>query len=454
MNSNQTSDARGLVLTGIDDQAAATYESFINDTYYYRLGVQDRLDSFLLEHPGFGMGHVFKGYSLMSEWHCGSFAKAAMHLHMAEALPATTRERLHQEALRAWIDQDWQACGFAWERILANWPLDLLAFRQHTGTLFWLGDKRLQAQVSAGVASHWNKEIAGHPHFLSAYAFAMEEIGHYAEAERAARLALERQPQDLWALHAMAHVLEMQGRQAEGMSLLEASGDFLNDYNLFRGHLWWHLALFKYSAGAFDEALDLLDREIYPKSSSFFLDIQNGASLLYRLELQGVSVGMERWERLAQGSLQSATQNTVWFTTVHQVLALLRSGRVSAVNEVLDYANRQGRSGSSRALLAARISEAVMAASQGQVQRALDSLLTLRQEFGLLGASHVQQDLYQQIMISAALQLGDWPRVRQLLKERRVVRFWNPASLDQLDVLTRQIDGFETKEQVEAELRH
>ncbi len=454
MTDIQTVDARGLALTGIDARAAEEFESFIIDTYYYRLGVQDRLDRFLLEHPDFGMGHVFKGYSLMSEWLCTSHSKAAMHLQEAEALPATRRERLHQEALRAWIDQDWRACGFAWEKILANWPLDLLAFRQHTGTLFWLGDKRLQAQVSAGVASHWNKEIPGHPHFLSAFSFAMEEIGHYEEAERAAREALEWQPQDLWALHAMAHLLEMQGRQAEGLSLLEASGDFLNDYNLFRGHLWWHLALFKYSAGAFDEALELLDREIYPKSSSFFLDIQNGASLLFRLELQGVAVGTERWERMAQGALQAATQNTVWFTTVHQVLALLRSGRVSAVNEVLDYANRQGHSGSSRALLAARISEAVVAASQGQAQRALDSLLVLRQEFGLLGASHVQQDLYQQIMISAALQLGDWPRIRQLLKERRIVRFWNPASLDQFDVLARQIDGFENMEQVKTELRH
>lgn len=448
----QATDARCLALSGIDTQAAEIFESLINDSYYYKVGVQDRLDSFLLEQPAFGMGHVFKGYSLMSEGLSTSHAKAAMHLQMAQALAATPRERLHQEALRAWINQDWRACAFAWEQILAKWPLDLLAFRQHTGTLFWLGDKRYQAQVAASVASHWGTEIPGQPHFLSAYSFAMEEIGHYAEAERAARKALEWQPEDLWALHALTHVLEMQGRKQEGMSLLEASGKFLNDYNLFRGHLWWHLAIFKYSARAFDEVLELLDREIYPKSSSFFLDIQNGASLLLRLELQGVSVGMERWERLAQGSLQTATQNTIWFTTVHHVLALLRTGRDSAVNETVDYAKRQGHSGSRRALLAAQISEAVVAHSQGQVQHALDSLLSLRQDFGLLGASHVQQDLYQQIMISAAMQLGDWPRVQQLLKERRIVRFWNPASLDQLNELARQIDKFQTVEQVKAEL--
>ena len=76
----------------------------------------------------------------------------------------------------------------------------------------------------------------------------------------------------------------------------------------------------------------------------------------------------------------------------------------------------------------------------------------MREDFGLLGASHVQQDIYQQLMIFAAMQLGDWPRIRQLLKERRVVRFWNPASLDQLNVLARQFDAFDTADQVRAEL--
>ncbi len=134
MTTTQTTDARGLDLTGLDAQGAETFESFINDSYYYRAGVQDRLDRFLLEQPAFGMGHVFKGYSLMSEGLVTSHTKAATHLQMAQASPATPRERLHQESLRAWIDQDWRACGFAWEQILANWPLDLLAFRQHTGT--------------------------------------------------------------------------------------------------------------------------------------------------------------------------------------------------------------------------------------------------------------------------------------------------------------------------------
>jgi hypothetical protein len=123
-----------------------------------------------------------------------------------------------------------------------------------------------------------------------------------------------------------------------------------------------------------------------------------------------------------------------------------------AQGKTLEYTIAQGASGSRRARLAVQISEAAIALAAGQFQQALDSLLTLRQDFGLLGASHVQQDIYQQMMIFAALQLDDWARIRKLLKERRIVRFWNPASLDQLDLLALQIDKFETVEQVNLEL--
>src|SRR5262245_14069278 len=168
--------------------------------------------------------------------------------------------------------------------------------RQHTGALFWTGDKRHQAEVSASVASYWDRQVPGYGHFLSAHAFAMEEIGHYELAERCAREALVLQPQDLWALHGLTHVFEMQGRAQEGVEALSAATRFLNDYNLFRGHLWWHLSLFKISQGRFDEALDLFDSDVYPQSSTFYLDVQNGASLLTRLECQGIEVGLARWE--------------------------------------------------------------------------------------------------------------------------------------------------------------
>jgi glutamate/tyrosine decarboxylase-like PLP-dependent enzyme len=126
-------DARGLFSARPAPQRLSV-STPCDDLYY--AGVQDRLDALLQEFPEFVLAHVLKGYSLMSEGTLDAHPKARAHLLKAEALPANPRERLHQEALRAWIAQDSSTRAAAWEQILAKWPLDLLALRQHTGTLF------------------------------------------------------------------------------------------------------------------------------------------------------------------------------------------------------------------------------------------------------------------------------------------------------------------------------
>jgi tetratricopeptide (TPR) repeat protein len=231
MTQADITDARGLSLSAASAAAVERFDALIDDLYYYRLGVADRLDALLQEFPELVLAHVLKGYSLMTEGTLDAYPKARAQLLQAEALPANPRERLHQEALRAWIAQDVSARAAAWEQILVTWPLDMLAFRQYTGTLFWTGDKRHQAEVSAGVAGHWGPQTPGYGHFLSAHAFAMEEVGLYAVAERSARAALALQPQDLWALHGLAHVFEMQARVQEGIEALGDAARFLNDYN-------------------------------------------------------------------------------------------------------------------------------------------------------------------------------------------------------------------------------
>jgi tetratricopeptide (TPR) repeat protein len=445
-------DVRGLSLSAASSAAAERFDSVIDDLYSYRLGVMDRLDALLLEFPEFVLAHVLRGYSHMTDGTLDAHPKARAHLLQAQALPANPRERLHQEALRAWLADDLSARSAAWEQILVGWPLDLLALRQHTGTLFWTGDKRHQAEVSAGVATYWGPQTPGYAHFLSAHAFAMEEVGQYAVAERCAREALALQPQDLWALHGLTHVFEMQGRTQEGVGLLSDAAPFLKDYNLFRGHLWWHLGLFKISQGRFDEALDLFDREVYPQSSTFYLDVQNGASLLARLEFQGVDVGLARWERLAQAALLNATQSTIWFTAMHHVMALMRSGRVSAVHSTFDYLRCAGTS-SAQAALAHELAQAAAAFYQGKPREALERMLAARQRHGELGASHAQQDLYDQIMVTAAVQLGDWPRVRQLLKARLSTRIWDAATWQTYESRSRRVDEAHDAAAVRAALR-
>ena len=91
-------DVRGLSLTAPSSEAVERFDALMNDLYYYRLGVQDRLAALIEEFPEFPLAHVLMGFSLMTEGTLDSQPRARKYLNQAEALPANRRERLHQEA--------------------------------------------------------------------------------------------------------------------------------------------------------------------------------------------------------------------------------------------------------------------------------------------------------------------------------------------------------------------
>src|SRR3546814_3749330 len=65
-------------------------------------------------------------------------------------------------------------------------------------------------------------DMPGYHAVLAMHAFGLEETGLYASAEENARRAVEIEPRDGWAQHAVAHVMEMQGRQREGIAWMRA----------------------------------------------------------------------------------------------------------------------------------------------------------------------------------------------------------------------------------------
>src|SRR5580704_18511027 len=63
------------------------------------------------------------------------------------------------------------------------------------------------------VLPKWDRDLPGYGTILSCRSFANEECGNHAVAEGAGWQALEIDPADFWGIHAVAHVMEMQGRR-------------------------------------------------------------------------------------------------------------------------------------------------------------------------------------------------------------------------------------------------
>lgn len=141
--------------------------------------------------------------------------------------------------------------------------------------------------------------MPGYSAVLGMRAFGLEEAGHYEEAERIGRRAVDLDPEDTWAIHSVAHVLEMQGRHQEGIEWIDRNADeWDGKIHSFANHVWWHKALYHLELGQYEEVLSLYDNRFYSELSDDGLDIANASSMLMRLRLAGIDVS-DRFEHLA-----------------------------------------------------------------------------------------------------------------------------------------------------------
>ncbi len=213
-------DARGLTLSTGSEEAAGHFNAAMDDYFQYRVSAGKRAKAAVEADPGFALGHCLRGYLFMlfgsTAFH--GHARAALEQAQAAAPGASTREQAHIAALETWLGGDTEKTCARWEEILIAHPRDLLAVRLQHFAFFWLGRSAELRGAPARVLYAWDKDVPGYGNMLGMLAFGHEECGAYAEAEAAGRRAMEFDPEDLWALHAVAHVLEMQGRLEEGLS--------------------------------------------------------------------------------------------------------------------------------------------------------------------------------------------------------------------------------------------
>ncbi|RXJ74381.1 tetratricopeptide repeat protein 38 family protein [Veronia nyctiphanis] len=328
-----TKDIRNLTLTGIDDVGAKQYEDAVQALYDYRPGIGNYLQPINEAYPEFIMGRVLLAYSAASEGRYSALHNVANLTKSLNVLypTATKREQKHIDAVNAWVKADLKGAVEIWDAILSEWPHDLVAFRQMTMNLFWMGQRRRLADLCAKLMPFWDESTPQYNFFIGPVGFVMEELGQYELAEKFARYAAEKNPSDMWAVHAVAHVLEMQGRNAEGIAWIEPKSHVFHKHNAFVGHLWWHLSLFHLESGNIDRVLELFDTQIYPGNSDFYLDIQNGASLLSRLSFLGVDIG-DRWSKLLD-AVESAKLDYLYdFTDVHSAIVLAQNGRTESLD--------------------------------------------------------------------------------------------------------------------------
>jgi tetratricopeptide (TPR) repeat protein len=416
-------DARGLPLSTDSPEVVTLFDETVTRYLEYRLSTMETLKALLAIDGEFVMGRCLQGYlySLLATNRMQARIEAALHAAEAHIGNVTTREALHVQALRAWSQGDLESANRHWESIIAADPCDVLALRLLHFNAFWMGRTFLLRDVSARVMPAWQESMPGYGSVLGMYSFGLEECGDYASAERFGRRAVELNKDDLWAIHAVAHTLEMQGRLREGSEWLDYPHDAWDDRNPFKGHLWWHRALFALEAGRYDEVVDLYDNSVRPEPSEFYLDIQNATSLLMRLQLAGIDIG-SRWRELAEYAHTHIDDHVLVFNEMHSMLALAAESHESAgklIDSLREFAKTPDNYAASVTVSTViPLCEAVMAYHQGDYNKVVDLLEPLRYRLEGVGGSHAQRDIFVQLLIEAALRSGNTVYGAALLRER------------------------------------
>ncbi len=421
-------DVRGLELTTASEEAARKYDDAVADYLQYRTSAAGHLKAALASDPDFAMAHCLKGYFMLLIGTLQTRPAAAKALNAADAVrdTLTWREQQHVSALAAWLDGRTVAADGIWRDILVAHPRDLLALRLQHFNAFWMGRSTFLRDVPAGVMGEWDESLPGYGNVLGMLSFGMEENGDYGPAERLGRQAVEIDSDDLWAVHAVAHVYEMQGRLDDGLAWLDQPPGTWSDRNPFKDHLWWHTALFPLEKGDYERVLELYDAEIRPDESGFYLDVQNAVSMLLRLELLGVDVG-DRWDWLADISRERIGDHVLAFTDLHFVMALAAAGRFEAaereVASLADYADDGADDGARLSgTVAVDLAKAILAYYRHHYHKALALLQESRPEWIRVGASHAQRDIFKLLAIASALGAGEADTARHLLCERVTLR--------------------------------
>jgi tetratricopeptide (TPR) repeat protein len=354
----------------------------------------------------------------------------ARTLHAMRLLPPgrlDERERRHLEAAQAWLDQAQHRARALYGRIAVDHPHDSLALRvAHYGDLQWGRQHALRDRVASALA-HWHESMPGYGHLLAMLAFGLAENGEHVAAEATARRALRLVPDSAGAIHAIAHVMEMQGRADDGIAWLRSTQRVWEASAGYASHLWWHLALRHFDAGQFDEALRIHDARIATIDGAAAL--VDASALLWRLDLAGVDVGSRwdrvagRWERIPPGGMRP-------FVDTHAMLAYASTGRHASAHRLMDamrtYAGRSAELAEVVDSSALPVCQALWSFGAGDYARAADRLETIRHLARRCGGSLASQcDLLALTLLEAARRCGRLGRARALAAERLVRR---PAS--------------------------
>jgi len=313
------------VATGGEASRAAWWSAY-DQMSHFRGDPVATIDAVTASDDAFVMGPVFTiTYRLLGGVRPSDPAVVAdVERLRVRAAGGDDRERAHAAAALLVHQGEFLEAARMWHRLTAEVPDDFPAYRFAHDVCLHIGDDSVRLPSADRAVGAFAPASREHGLAQGMLAFALEEVGRYDEAERHGRLALDADPDDLWARHALAHVYESTGRHDDAVGLLVPSTTRWQEQVLLSNHVWWHLGLRLLEHGDVSAALAVLDEHLV---STTTFGLADATSLLWRIDLvQDGSVNGDRWRTLADGWAADEQRHTCGFLDMHAAFAFAAVG--------------------------------------------------------------------------------------------------------------------------------
>ena len=319
-----------------EPDAAQRCASALGNMLAYRGRPAEEIDRILDDHPRSIFAHCLRLAVIVREDNRAAEAALAASIAAITVAGSTASDHAHRHAAAAtlWLAGDALALK-AYATIVIEEPRDIIALAAAHALDFRLGNRGMLRDRVARVLHYWDGAMQGYAAVLAMYAFGLEENGAYRRAERLARRALASEPGLAPAIHALAHVMEMEGRAREGLDFLAAHEASWADGSGFSIHLAWHRALFHLRLNEPAAALAVYDRQIANPALPTVAALADASALLWRLELRDVELGA-RWQHLADRWEKAPLDDARPFFREHAMMAFAAAGRKSAATRLLE----------------------------------------------------------------------------------------------------------------------
>ncbi len=383
-------DAYGNKVSTNSSKAVDLYNKGTHQFLGAEPGVEKSFRSAIDADPEFSLAYI--GYAREMQLRGRSTdMRQALHRAIKYAENLTEREKSHLNVSGLLLSGKSAEARLAVYEHVKHWPRDVLVAQMCTSVFGLIGFSGLPGREAEQLAfiSNLTNHYGKNWWFKAQLAFAQLEVGQLHEAATNIEEALLLNPDSAQSKHIRAHLYYENLEDEDGLSYIKAHWESYDPSGSLYNHISWHVGLWSLECGNLDQVWDILDNHISPnKSQGPPLNVlTDSAALLFRAEIAGVEVPIDRWISLSAYALTEFAKPGLGFADMHAAIAHVRAGNLDGIDNIIK--NAKGPV----ANLTKKISNAYRYMQQKEWSKASNLFLEVMPDHAMFGGSNAQRDL-------------------------------------------------------------